>query len=197
MIHEIIAKRYSPRSFSKDKIDKDIILSLFEAARWSPSSMNEQPWRYIISTSDDAVNFNKMLSVLNDSNKIWAMNAPLLILTLTKLRNTKNNQLNMYAYYDAGQAAAYLTMQATHMGLYVRQMGGFNKERARGIFEIPDDFMPVTVIAAGYKSDGDELPVILRDKENSVRNRKQLNEILFTGKFNSPVDIENEKQLNI
>lgn len=197
MIHEIIKKRYSPRSFSKDKIDNDIILSLFEAARSSPSSMNEQPWRYIISTSDDAVNFNKMLSVLNDSNRIWAMNAPLLILALTKLRNTKNNQLNMYAYYDAGQAAAYLTMQAVHMGLYVRQMGGFNKERAREIFEIPDDFMPVTVIAAGYKGDGEELPAVLREKEKSVRNRKQLNEILFTGKFNSPTNIENEKLLNI
>jgi nitroreductase len=86
-------------------------------------------------------------------------------------------------------------MQAAYMGLYVRQMGGFNQEPAREIFGIPDEFIPVKVIAAGYKNDGKELPAIL-DKDSNVRNRKQIKEILFMGKFNYPVDIEYEKILN-
>ncbi len=196
MLHEIIKNRYSPRSFSKEKIDTKTLLGLFEAARWSPSSMNEQPWRFIISTSDDTNNFYKMVSLLNDNNKLWAMKAPLLILTITKLRNSLNNQLNKFAFYDAGQAAAYLTMQAAHMGLFVRQMGGFNSERAREIFDIPDDFIPVTVVALGYKGDLNDLPPVLREKETTVRNRKALNEILFTEKFNSPVNIEEKELIN-
>lgn len=197
MLHEIIKDRYSPRSFSKEKIDIKALLSLFEAARWSPSSMNEQPWRFIISTRDDTDNFNKMMSVLNDTNKVWAVNAPLLILTITKLRNSKNNQLNKYAFYDAGQAVAYLTMQAAHMGLFVRQMGGFNSELAQEIFNIPDDYIPVTLIAAGHKGDVNDLPPSLRERENAVRNRKPLQEILFTGEFNSPVNIEEKELINI
>jgi nitroreductase len=101
MVSKLIQKRYSPRSFSKDKIDKKILLNFFEAARLSPSSMNEQPWRFIISTSDDMANFDKMVSVLYESNKVSAVNAPFLILTLTKLRNNKNNKINMHAYFDA------------------------------------------------------------------------------------------------
>jgi len=161
MLHEIIRNRYSPRSFSDEIIDNKTVHSLFEAARWSPSSMNEQPWRFIVSTKDDPDNFRKMLSVLNDTNREWAKNAYLLILIVTRLQNSKNNQLNRFALYDAGQTAAWLTMQASHMGLFVRQMGGFNADRAREIFEIPEEFITVTVMAEGYKGNINDLPLLL------------------------------------
>ena len=186
MLQEIIKNRYSTRSFSNEKIDPEVLRSLFEAARWSPSSMNEQPWRFIIALREDEDTFNKMLYVLNDNNRLWAMNAPLIILTASKLRFTKNNQLNKSSLYDAGQAMAYLTMQAYHMGLFARQMGGFNAEKAKEIFAIPDEFIPLTVTAIGYKGKPENLPPVLQEKENAVRNRKPLNEILFTEKFNTP-----------
>ncbi len=188
MLHELIKNRYSTRAFAPDKIDTEILLSLFEAARWAPSSMNEQPWRFIVALNDDTESFNKMLSILNDTNRIWAIKAPLIILTTTKLRFTKNNQMNNFALYDAGQAMAYLTMQAYYMGLFARQMGGFNSEKAKEVFAIPDDFVPVTITAIGKKGDVNTLPELVREKEYTIRNRKQLNEILFAKRFNSPVE---------
>lgn len=188
MLHELIKNRYSTRAFAPDKIDTEILQSLFEAARWAPSSMNEQPWRFILALKDDPESFNKMLSLLNDTNRIWAIKAPLIILTTTKLRFTKNNQMNNFALYDAGQAMAYLTMQAYHMGLFARQMGGFNSEKAKEVFAIPDDFVPVTITAIGKKGDVNNLPELVREKEYTIRSRKQLDEILFAKRFNSPVE---------
>ncbi len=187
-MHELIKNRYSTRAFAPDKIDTEILQSLFEAARWAPSSMNEQPWRFILALKDDPESFNKMLSLLNDTNRIWAIKAPLIILTTTKLRFTKNNQMNNFALYDAGQAMAYLTMQAYHMGLFARQMGGFNSEKAKEVFAIPDDFVPVTITAIGKKGDVNNLPELVREKEYTIRSRKQLDEILFAKRFNSPVE---------
>ncbi len=197
MLNEIIKKRYSTRSFANEKIDKEVLLSLFEAARWSPSSMNEQPWRFIIAVKEDRSSFNKMLSVLSESNREWAGNAPLLILTVSRIRSSRKNGINRYALYDTGQAAAYLTMQASHSGLYVRQMGGFDAERAREIFEIPDDFLPVTVTAVGYKGKVKDLSPLLQEKENAVRSRIPLKEILFSNKFNSPLEIKEEEAVNL
>ena len=195
MLNDIIKKRYSTRSFAGRNIDADVLLSLFEAARWSPSSMNEQPWRFIISTKEDPVNFSRMLSVLSESNRLWARNAPLLILTISKIRS-RNNGINRFALYDTGQAVAYLTMQASHLGLFVRQMGGFDSDRAREIFEIPDDFLPVTVMAAGYKGEIKDLPPLLQEKENAVRSRIPLKEILFSNKFSLPFEILTKETIN-
>jgi len=195
MLNEIIKNRHSPRSFSDEAVNNEILKSLFEAARWSPSSMNEQPWRFIVAAKDNPDSFRKMLSVLNDTNREWAKKAYLLILVTTKLRNSKNNQLNRYALYDAGQAAAWLTMQASHMGIYIRQMGGFNADRAGEIFEIPEDFVPVTVMAAGYKGNINDLPPFMKEGENAVRNRKPLEEIVFADKFNSSFEFEENEIL--
>lgn len=197
MLNDIIKNRYSPRAFSEEKINSKTLHSLFESARWSPSSMNEQPWRFIIAAKDNPENFGKMLSVLKDTNREWAENAYLLILTITKLRNSKNNQLNRFALYDAGQAVAYLTMQASYMGLFVRQMGGFNTDRARDLFNIPEDFLPLTVMAAGYKGEINDLPPFIRERENTIRRRKPLEEIVFSEKFNSPFKFPEEEIINI
>ncbi len=196
MLNKIIRERYSTRSFTEEKIDTKVLLSIFEAARCSPSSMNEQPWRFIIALKEDPEDFNKMLSVLNEANRLWAMKAPLLILTVSRLRSSKNNGINRFALYDTGQAAAYLTMQASHMGLFVRQMGGFDVQRTRDIYEIPDDFLPVTVTAVGYKGEVKDLPPLLQEKENAVRSRRPLNKLLFANKFNSPLEFQVEEAVN-
>ncbi len=193
MIHDLLKKRYSTRSFSDRKIEDEKILSLLEAAQWAPSSANEQPWRFIIAEKLDVESHQKIVDVLTDGNKIWAKNAPLLILTVTKLVSTHNNKVNKYSYYDIGTAAAHITFQATAMGLHVRQMGGFNPDRARAVFSIPESFAPVSVLAIGYKGEIDDLPVNLRERERLTRERKELTDIVFSNYFGEKSKLLEEK----
>ena len=186
MIHELLAKRYSPRALSNETIDTEKIVDLLEAARWAPSSMNEQPWRFVIARKEDKSDFHKILGVLNETNILWAKNASLLILTIAKLETDLSKQINKYALYDLGNAVANLTFQATSMDLFVRQMGGFNADKAIEVFSIPYDYSPVSVLALGYKGNADNLPEFLNIRENSVRTRKNLDELAFTGKFGFP-----------
>ncbi len=186
MIHELLAKRYSPRALSNETIDTEKIVDLLEAARWAPSSMNEQPWRFVIARKEDKSDFHKILGVLNETNILWAKNASLLILTIAKLETDLSKQINKYALYDLGNAVANLTFQATSMDLFVRQMGGFNADKAIEVFSIPYDYSPVSVLAIGYKGNADNLPEFLNIRENSVRTRKNLDELAFTGKFGFP-----------
>ncbi len=180
MIHDLLLKRYSTRQFASRKVEDEKIVRLFEAARWAPSSMNEQPWRFLLAEKEDDDNFLKIVDVLNEANKIWAADAPLLILTITKLCSNYNNKVNKHSYYDLGGAVAQLTFQATAMGLYVRQMGGFNSDKARYVFNIPESYSPVSVLAVGYKSD--------ESAEVVKRERKELDKIVFTDKFGIPYD---------
>lgn len=186
MIHEILKKRYSPRTFSGRKIGKEKVESLLEAARWAPSSMNEQPWRFIIACRDDVENFDKLLSTLKPNNQIWAQNAPVLILAIAKQVSEFSRDFNNHALYDLGNSVAQLTFQATAMDLYVRQMGGFYPDKARALFSIPDNYMPVSVLAVGYKGDIAVLPENLKLKEQTARVRKNIEEIAFDGKFGVP-----------
>lgn len=179
MIHDLLLKRYSTRRFASRKVEDEKIIRLFEAARWAPSSMNEQPWRFIVAERGDE-NYEKMINVLNEKNRVWASNAPLLVLTVTKLNSSYNNMLNKHSYYDLGGAAAHLTFQATAMDLYVRQMGGFNPDKARCVFSIPESYAPVSVLAIGYKSD--------EPGETLQRKRKELSEIVFAENFGTPYD---------
>lgn len=183
MLHEIINRRVSPRAFSEKQISEEQILDLFEAARWAPSSRNEQPWRFIFAEKCDETNFKKMSDILFENNRIWAEKAPLLILTAAKLDSGITGQINKYAFHDLGLAVANLTFQATSSDLYVHQMGGFNAEKARILFEIPENYEPVSVLAVGYKGDPDTLPEVMRVRENAPRIRKELDDIVFKEKF--------------
>jgi nitroreductase len=197
MIHELLSKRYSTRAFSDKKIEPEKIISLLDAARWSPSSGNEQPWRFIVAEKDNEETHKKIVEALNPGNKVWAQHAPLLILTIAKLISGHNNQINKHAFYDVGSAAAHLTVQATSADLFVRQMGGFNEEKARVLFSIPDNYAPVSVLAIGYKGDPENLPEEYRQKELLKRTRKEINEIAFTENFGSPFElVDNQSEVN-
>ncbi len=197
MLHEIIKNRYSTRAFSDKVIDENKIISLFEAARWSPSSRNEQPWRFIAGTKEDQNTFNKIAGTLNPANKIWAVNAPLLILTVVKLTVNSTDQINKHALHDLGLAIANLTFQASALDLYVHQMGGFNQEQAREIFEIPGDYEPVTILAVGYKGNPDLLPENLKARELAERKRKNLSELVFSDKFGNKSGLIENKQIEL
>ncbi len=179
IIHELIIKRRSPLPFSQKAVEKEKILKLFEAARWAPSSRNEQPWRFIYSTRDDNIAFNRMFECLAEGNKIWAKNVPLLILSIAKTVSKYNSKPNIYAHHDTGMAVGNMLVQATYMGLVVHQMGGYNREKVRISLNIPGEYDPVAMIAVGYLGNITVLPEELQKRENAVRTRMPLDEIIY------------------
>ena len=142
-VHELIRERWSPRAFSDQPIAPEVLRSLFEAARWAPSSSNEQPWAFIVATKDDTATHAKLLSTLVESNQVWAKNAPVLGIAVSKLTFARNGNPNRNAFYDTGAAIAYLTMEATSRGLFVHQMGGFDPRKATELFSIPTGWEPI------------------------------------------------------
>src|ERR1700739_4377278 len=116
-LHELIRNRWSPRAFSEEPVGPEVLRSLFEAARWAPSSNNEQPWAYIIATRDDQANFEKILATLVEFNASWAKNAAALAIAVAKLNFAKNQTPNRNAQYDTGAATALLLIEATARGL--------------------------------------------------------------------------------
>ncbi len=182
-IHDLLARRWSPRAFSPRTVEPGVLLQLFEAARWAASSFNEQPWSFIVATSDNAEQFKRMLSILIPFNAAWVQHAPVAALSVAKLRFAHNNDVNRHALHDVGQAATSLAIQATALGLVVHQMAGFDVEKARAVFAIPGDYEPAAVMAIGYPGDTDSLPAPLREKELAPRTRQPLEKMIFAGKW--------------
>jgi len=182
-VHDLIAERWSPRAFSDKPVAPDVLQSLFEAARWAPSSSNEQPWAYIVATKDDPENFAKLLSVLVPFNATWAQHAPVLALAVAKLSFEKNATPNRNAQYDVGAASAWLTVEATSRGLFVHQMAGYDHDKAREVFGIPAGWEPIAAMAIGYPGDPDSLPQPLRDRELAPRARKPISAFVMSGSW--------------
>jgi nitroreductase len=182
-VHEIVRERWSPRAFSERAIAPDTLRSLFEAARWAPSSSNLQPWAYIVGTKDDKGDFEKVLSTLIEFNQGWAKNAPVLALSVAQVKNPKDGASNRWAFHDVGSASAQLTTEAHSRGLYVHQMAGLDPEKARKVFQIPDGWEAVAAIAIGYPGDPATLPEKLRERELAPRTRKPLSEFVMTGEW--------------
>ena len=182
-VHDFIAERWSPRAFSDKSIAPDVLQSLFEAARWAPSSSNEQPWAYIVATKDDTENFAKLVSVLVPFNATWAPHAPVLALAVAELAFAKNGTPNRNAQYDVGAASAWLTVEATSRGLFVHQMAGYDHDKARQVFAIPAGWEPIAALAIGYPGDPESLPQPLRDREVAPRTRKPISEFVMSGSW--------------
>jgi len=182
-IHELLRRRWSPRAFSDRPVEPQKLRSLLEAARWAPSSYNEQPWAYLVATREDPEEHARMLSVLVEGNMAWAQRAPVLMLSLARLHFERNGKPNRHAFHDVGLATAQLVTQATALGLVVHQMAGFHAEKARELFGIPEDWEPVAAIALGYPGEPESLPESLRQREFAPRTRKPLEQFIFTGRW--------------
>ena len=178
-IQDVIAQRWSPYVFADRPVSADDLRSLFEAARWAPSSYNEQPWRYIVATRDNLEDFRRVLSCLVEGNQAWAKAAPVLALGCTSLNFTRNGQPNAAAVHDLGLASASLCVEATARGLFVHQMIGILPDRAREVFHIPEGMQPLTGLAIGYAGDPDGLTDKLSERDRTPRNRKRLDEFVF------------------
>ena len=179
-IHEILQNRWSPRAFSGQMVEHDKLLSLFEAARWAPSSSNLQPWSFIVTNREDPAAFAKLLGTLGDWNQAWAKNAPILVLALAAAER-EPGKTNHYAAYDLGQSIAHLSIQASALGLTVHQMGGFDRQKAAQVFELPAGTNPLSVFAIGYPGNPATLPEGFRELEVGPRTRKPLAEFVFDG----------------
>lgn len=182
-ILEIIKNRRSRRAYSTAPIEPEKIKSLFEAARWAPSSVNEQPWTYIYATKDQSELWDKIFSSLNDGNKSWAKDAPLLLVSLVRKTHLQNERLNNSAKYDLGAANAFLSLQATHLGLNVHQMGGFNQQVLRENLNIPETYEVGVIMAIGYPGSVDQLPLPLQERELTPRKRFVQNEFVMNHPF--------------
>jgi nitroreductase len=186
-IHSLLTARWSPRAFAAHPVSAEQLARLLEAARWAPSSYNEQPWAFLVATSDEKPAFSKMLDCLLEGNRAWASAAPVLVLTFAHKVFARNNKENAHAWHDVGQAIANLTFQATAEGLVVHQMAGILPDRIREIYSIPEDWSPVTGVAIGHPGEPGSLPEKLRERERAPRERKPLSEFVFRGEWGAPV----------
>ena len=177
-IHNLIAKRWSARAFSTKTVEKSKLLSILEAARWAPSSRNEQPWRYIVFTDENPEKLNIARSVLLEIND-YAKRAPILICAITKKYYSDNGIYNKLHFHDLGAANENMFLESFNQGLIMHEMGGFDRDKARKVFNVPDEYEIGIMVAIGYQDSHDILPERYKEKALYPRERKSLSEIAF------------------
>ena len=187
-VHELIRNRWSPRSISSKPVEREKLLSILEAARWAPSCFGEEPWRYVVATSDDPEGLKAAQGVVMEGNS-WAYNAPVLICSIAKTTFTQNGKPNRWAEHDLGAASMSIFLEAFHQGLVMHEMGGYDPEKAREVFGIPEGYESVAMMAVGYL----DPPEKIKDNEKwyageiAERTRKPMEEIVFVNRFGQPL----------
>lgn len=182
-VHDLIAYRWSPRGFLDTPVEDGKVMAMLEAARWAPSGGNRQPWFFIVAQKNrNPEVFEKLFSCLNDGNQEWVQFAPLLMLGITcQYREDGSNE--HYGQYALGMAVENMSLQALSQGVFLHQMGGFYREKARERFEIPDRFEPTIMIAGGYPGNIALLSERNRSREKALRERKPLKDFVFGSKW--------------
>ena len=186
----VIAERWSPYAFDSRQVEREKLLSCLEAARWAPSSYNEQPWTFILAERADSQAFAQMVECLVEGNRAWAKNAGVLLLTIVAKLFSKNGKPNRAAEHDIGLAAGNMVLQATALGFQGHQMIGIEPAKVRSTYNIPDSHEPLTAIALGYPAavqPNTADPLAQRDLAG--RGRKPLSEIVISGAWGSPAKL--------
>jgi nitroreductase len=180
-IHDLLRRRWSPRAFAERPVEREKIHSLLEAARWAPSSFNQQPWYFIVATREEPEEFEKMLGALVERNREWAGKAPVLLLAAAKLNFDQTGKPNRHAYHDVGLAMGSLAVEAVALGLFAHMMAGILPEKARELYSVPEGYEVITGAAIGYPGEAAELPESFRAAELAERKRKPLESFVFSG----------------
>ena len=178
--HEImkeVKERWSPRAFDPTRpVSKEDLLGVMEAARYAPSCFNEQPWRYIVGVRGEE-DYDKILGVLNDTNREWASRAPVLLIITSRKRFSKNDKENRWHQFDAGTSWGFLSLEARRRGLHTHAMAGFSVDRTREAFGLGDELSVIAAVAMGYYGSKEDLSPELQKKEKPGL-RKPTQEIL-------------------
>lgn len=189
-IERLFVKRWSPRAFADRPVEPEKIQRMMEAARWTMSSYNEQPWRYVVaSRTEDPNAYNELLQCLNEGNQSWAQTAPVLMMSFYKKTFSHSDRENRCAPHDTGAASAALTFQATAMDLYVHQMAGIKKDVARQTYDVPENFEPMAGLAVGYLGNPEVLSEDRRESEQKPRSRMSVDEFVFEDEWGASSDI--------
>ena len=186
-VNSLMVNRWSPRSFANEEIADKELFSLFEAARWAPSSSNSQPWRFIYAKRNSK-NWNDLFNLLIDFNKQWCADASALVVVVSRKNFENNGKPSITHQFDTGAAWENLAIQAVSQGLITHAMAGFDYEKARKDLDVPNDYEVVAMIAIGKRGPKEKLSPELQARE--VPNvRKPLSEIVMDGKFGNKVNL--------
>lgn len=177
-ISPMFIHRWSPRGIGTD-MDEEDLMSLFEAARWAPSSYNNQSWRFIYATCEDE-EFQVFEDLMGDFNADWAGEGYALIVVASKKTFNHNGEDSITHSFDTGAAWENLALEAARRGLVAHGMQGFDYEKAREKLDIPEGFDVEAMIAVGSKEDEEALPEDARVEPNG---RKEMEEIVSRGSF--------------
>lgn len=180
-INPIFVNRWSPRSMTSEEISHDDLMGLFEAARWAPSSYNNQPWRFIYAKRNTE-NWDRIYSLMVEGNKIWAKNASVLVVVVSRKDFEYNEKPARTYQFDAGSAWENLALEATSRGLATHAMQGFDYDKAKVDLEVPENFDVMAMIAIGKRGQKESLPSNLQKNEYPT-DRKPLEEIVMEGRF--------------
>jgi nitroreductase len=188
-IHELLAARWSGRAFDAGKpVVREQVIALLEAARWAPSCYGDQPWRFIVwNRGEDEAAWQQGFECLAPGNQGWVKDAPLLLLVTADTLFNHNGQPNRWGQYDTGAAAENLCLQAEALGMMAHQMGGFDADKARATFGIPERYIPMAMVAVGHAADPSTFNAEVRERETVPRKRRELGELFFAGTWDKPI----------
>ncbi|HPD57659.1 MAG TPA: nitroreductase family protein [Smithellaceae bacterium] len=179
-VDEIFLNRWSPRAMSGEEIEEKVLFQLFEAARWAPSSNNNQPWRFIYARRNTK-HWDTFFDLLAEGNKNWAHNAAVLLVVVSKTTFDNNKHARTHSF-DAGAAWENFALQGSLLGLVVHGMQGFDYDEAKKVLEIPDDYQVEAMIAVGRPGRKEDLPDYQQERE-FPSSRKSIVEIAMEGVF--------------
>lgn len=180
-IDNLFLDRWSPRAMTGESISRELLMSLFEAARWAPSSYNNQPWRMLYATRESE-HWELFLNLLVDGNKVWAKNAAALVLFISQKTFGFNGAPSITHSFDTGSAWENLALQGWLKSLVVHGMQGFDYEGARQQLNIPEGFDVEAMVAIGMPADPATLPDDVRARE-APSDRRKLEETICEGPF--------------
>ncbi len=178
---DLILNRWSPRAMSGESIDHNQLMSLFEAARWAPSSYNHQPWRFIYAHRDTP-EWDRLFNLLKPGNQQWVQNAAVLIVAISHHYFEHDNAFSRTHSLDTGAATENLALQGFSMGLIVHGMEGFDYERTAKDLAIPDTYTVEAMYAVGKPGSIAALPESLQQREKPS-GRLPTDELVYKGRF--------------
>ncbi|HEY8504386.1 MAG TPA: nitroreductase family protein [Gemmataceae bacterium] len=181
-IEPIFLKRWSPRAMTGEPVTAEELNRLFEAARWAPSTYNEQEWRFLYAHRDTE-HWKTFFDLLTEGNQLWCVNAGVLLVVLSHKVFERNGKPNPVHSFDSGSAFENLALQGSVMGLVVHGMAGFDRDKARRDLKVPDDYNVEAMVAIGRPGDPDQLPEKYREMDLNPTGRKKIEEFTREGPF--------------